>query len=57
MWPTTTIGDPGEKSVLGGMHNRLSKQVKFDIDVVSELRSDIWFRRLWAEITRILGQG
>ena len=57
MWPTTAIGDPGEKSVLGGMHNRLSKQVKFDIDVVSELRSDIWFRRLWAEITRILGQG
>ena len=57
MRPTTATGDLGEKSVVGGMHNRLSKQVELDIDVVSELRSDIWFRRLWAEITRILGQG
>ena len=38
------------------MRNRLSKQVKIDIGAF-DFWSGIWFRRHFAEIARVLGQG
>jgi hypothetical protein len=49
-----TVSRPADKpndndDVLEGNRNRLSMQAKLNTE------NDIWFRRLFAEITRILG--
>ena len=54
--PAARTGDSSERAVFGGMGNRLSKQVKVDIGAFG-FWCDIWFRRQFAEIARILGQG
>ncbi|MCH7969697.1 MAG: hypothetical protein IH960_01475 [Chloroflexi bacterium] len=54
--PANRKGGSGEKGVAGRMRNRLSKQVKIDIGAF-DFWSGIWFRRHFAEIARVLGQG
>ena len=44
---------PDAQKVPGRMRNRLSMQVRMDTGA----DSDTWFRRLFTEIARVLGQG